>query len=161
MAGDIARRIDGATRQLCRAVDALHFGQPVTHVYNPLAYAAAAHARYVRTYAISRKRVIFLGMNPGPFGMVQTGVPFGDVAVVRDWLGLEGRVGKPAREHPKRLVLGFACPRSEVSGTRLWGAIASHYGTQACRRASWGSSGSTFPPAAIRWAPLSAVSCRG
>ena len=79
-------------------------------------------------YADDLKRVIFLGMNPGPFGMAQTGIPFGDVAAVRDWLGIEEPVGRPAIEHPKRPVRGFDCPRSEVSGSRLWGAIAEHYG---------------------------------
>jgi len=61
---------------------------------------------------------VVLGMNPGPFGMAQTGIPFGDVSVVRDFLGLEGQVGKPEREHPKRKVDGMACARSEVSGVR-------------------------------------------
>jgi len=68
-------------------------------------------------------------MNPGPFGMAQTGVPFGEVAAVRDWLGIEGEVGKPAAEHPKRPVTGFSCPRSEVSGRRLWGFFANRFGS--------------------------------
>jgi single-strand selective monofunctional uracil DNA glycosylase len=105
----------------------MRFAAPVTHVYNPLDYARRPHNAYIRSYGASPKRVIFLGMNPGPFGMAQTGVPFGDIGFVRDWLGIEEPVGKPAIEHPKRPVLGFACPRSEVSGTRLWGAIAEHY----------------------------------
>src|SRR4026209_220177 len=62
-----------------------------------------------------------LGMNPGPFGMVQTGVPFGDVAMARSWLGVVGPVARPRDEHPKRPVLGLECRRSEVSGARLWG----------------------------------------
>ena len=100
-------------------------------VYDPLDYARRAHAAYLDAYAGSRKRVVFLGMNPGPFGMAQTGVPFGDVAQVRDFLGIEAPVGRPASEHPKRPVQGFACARSEVSGTRLWGAIAAQFGTPA------------------------------
>ena len=60
-------------------------------------------------------------MNPGPWGMAQTGVPFGEVNFVRDWLGINVPVGKPKREHPKRPVAGFACRRSEISGARLWG----------------------------------------
>ena len=68
-------------------------------------------------------------MNPGPFGMAQTGVPFGDVAMVRDWMGIEAPVGKPREEHPKRPVLGFDCPRSEVSGTRFWGWARDSFGT--------------------------------
>jgi single-strand selective monofunctional uracil DNA glycosylase len=114
---------------LSRELAALSFGPPVVHVYNPLLYARRAHTAYLRSYGDSRKRVVFLGMNPGPFGMVQTGVPFGDVACVRDWLLIEAKIERPARQHPKRPILGFDCPRSEVSGTRLWGAIAAHFGT--------------------------------
>ena len=98
-------------------------------MYDPLDYAAAGHRAYVRRFATGRKKVVFLGMNPGPFGMAQTGVPFGEIARVRDWLGIEEKVRRPEREHPKRPILGFDCPRSEVSGTRLWGAIADHWKT--------------------------------
>jgi single-strand selective monofunctional uracil DNA glycosylase len=128
MAAGIASRVRAAARRLCRDVADLRFAPPVTHVYNPLVYARRAHDAYVNAYAASPKRVVFLGMNPGPFGMAQTGVPFGDVAQVRDWLGIEAPVTRPAREHPKRPVLGFACPRGEVSGTRLWGTIAERFG---------------------------------
>src|SRR5436190_20053886 len=109
--------IDSAQR-LRDAVNRLTFAPPVSHVYNPLDYAWPAHEAYLRRYAAGRKRVIFLGMNPGPFGMVQTGVPFGEIAAVRDWLGIAMKIGRPAEEHPKRPVTGFACPRSEVSGLR-------------------------------------------
>jgi len=122
-------RLIRATVALRRDVAKLRFGPPITHIYNPIEYAVRPHNLYLRRYASSRKRVVFLGMNPGPFGMAQTGVPFGEVAMVRDWLGIEAPVGRPARENPKRPVQGFACTRSEVSGTRLWGAIAAHYGT--------------------------------
>ncbi|XP_061871304.1 LOW QUALITY PROTEIN: single-strand selective monofunctional uracil DNA glycosylase [Colius striatus] len=64
-------------------------------------------------------------MNPGPFGMAQTGVPFGDVWHVREWLRLEGTVNKPPSEHPARPVLGLSCQRAEVSGARFWGFIKS------------------------------------
>ena len=106
----------------------LKFGAPVTHIYNPLAYARAAHELYLQKYGGTKKRIIFLGMNPGPFGMAQTGVPFGEVAAVRDWLGISAPVERPAREHPKRPVLGFDCPRSEVSGRRLWKFFAGRFG---------------------------------
>jgi single-strand selective monofunctional uracil DNA glycosylase len=49
--------------------------------------------------------------------------------MVRTWLGLKGEVAKPIKEHPKRAVLGLACPRSEVSGARLWGAAREVFGT--------------------------------
>jgi single-strand selective monofunctional uracil DNA glycosylase len=116
-------------RQLSRAVGNLRFSAPVTHTYNPLDYAWAPHEQYLQRYGQGKKRVIFLGMNPGPFGMAQTGVPFGEVAAVRDWLRIEAPVGKPANENPKKAITGFACTRSEVSGQRLWGLFAQHYGT--------------------------------
>lgn len=106
---------------LARAVDALRFGAPVAHVYDPLVYARASWRAYSDRYGRGPKEVVLLGMNPGPFGMAQTGVPFGEVELVRDWLGIDAPVGKPPREHPKRPVEGFACTRREVSGQRLWG----------------------------------------
>lgn len=118
-----------AAQKLADEVDALTFGLPITHVYNPLRYASAAHRDYLRRYAGDKKRIVFLGMNPGPYGMAQTGVPFGEVRLVRDWLGIEARVDKPEREHDKRPIEGFACARSEVSGARLWGAFAERHGT--------------------------------
>ncbi len=111
------------------AVGRLEFPSPVSYVYNPLEYAWQAHQAYLDQYARGPKRVLFLGMNPGPWGMAQTGVPFGEVDAVRGWLGIETPVGKPEREHPKRPILGFACERSEVSGRRVWGLFANRFGT--------------------------------
>ena len=124
-----ADRLIAAAHALSDALAPLAFAPPVTHVYDPLRYAGAVHAAYLTRYARGPKRVVFLGMNPGPFGMAQTGVPFGEVASVRDFLGLAGPVGKPPHEHPKRPVEGFGCARAEVSGQRLWGAIARRFGT--------------------------------
>lgn len=107
----------------------MRFAAPVSHVYNPLDYAWPVHRAYLERFGASSKRVVFLGMNPGPFGMAQTGVPFGEIAAVRDWLGLAGTVGKPAQENPKKLVEGFACKRGEVSGQRLWGLFRERFGT--------------------------------
>jgi single-strand selective monofunctional uracil DNA glycosylase len=118
-----------AATVLADDVDALRFGPRVAYVYNPLRYAAAAHAQYLRRYGPGKKRVLLLGMNPGPFGMAQTGVPFGEVSLVRDWLRIDARIDKPEREHPKRPIEGFACARSEVSGARLWGAFRERHGT--------------------------------
>ncbi|XP_061224749.1 single-strand selective monofunctional uracil DNA glycosylase [Neopsephotus bourkii] len=98
-------------------------GPAVTHVYRPLEYAWEPHSRFVRAFCRGPKRVLFVGMNPGPFGMAQTGVPFGEVRAVRDWLQVQGGVQRPHPEHPKRPVLGWSCPRSEVSGARFWGLI--------------------------------------
>ena len=115
--------------EVARAVDELSFAAPVTHVYNPLSYAWEPHRRYLERWGGGRKEVVLLGMNPGPWGMAQTGVPFGEVELVRDWVGVEAPVGRPAREHPKRPVEGFACRRSEVSGRRLWEWAKERFGT--------------------------------
>ncbi|WP_303783999.1 uracil-DNA glycosylase family protein [Azovibrio restrictus] len=128
MPSTAASLIDAA-RALSGQVDALAFAAPVSHIYNPLDYAWEVHRNYLERYGDGKKRVIFLGMNPGPFGMAQTGVPFGEIAAVRDWLGLEGPVGKPERENPRRPVEGFACLRSEVSGQRLWGLFRERFGS--------------------------------
>src|SRR3982750_173533 len=118
-----------AARTLRDAVDKLTFAAPVTHVYNPLRYAWRAHEIYLRRYGSSPKRVLFLGMNPGPFGMAQTGIPFGEVAAVRDWLGIRVDIAPPAVTHAKRPIDGFACPRTELSGQRLWGLFRARFGT--------------------------------
>jgi len=118
------------TRSLSRTVDAMRFAAPVHTVYNPLAYARRPHEAYLTRYGAGPAgRVVFLGMNPGPWGMAQTGVPFGEIAAVRDWMGIDEPVDRPDPEHPKREVLGFAHPRSEVSGRRLWGWASERFGT--------------------------------
>jgi single-strand selective monofunctional uracil DNA glycosylase len=126
--GNVASGLLGISRRLAREVDRMRFGPPVTHVYNPLRYAAAPHEQYLRRFGSAKGRVLLLGMNPGPFGMAQTGVPFGDVALVRDWLGIRAHVKKPRQEHPQRPVVGFNCVRSEVSGSRLWGWARDRFG---------------------------------
>jgi single-strand selective monofunctional uracil DNA glycosylase len=117
------------SRDLSARVGELRFPS-VPFVYNPLDYARAPHEAYLERWGAKRPReVLMLGMNPGPFGMTQTGVPFGDVTMVREFLGIEGAVGKPLSEHPRRPVRGFECPRSEVSGTRFWGWAGDRFGT--------------------------------
>lgn len=118
-----------AATALSVACDAMRFSEPVTHVYNPLGYAWAPFEYYVRHYGTGPKRVVFLGMNPGPYGMMQTGVPFGEVAAVRDWMGISIEIKAPEKEHPKRRIEGFACQRSEVSGRRVWGWAAERFGS--------------------------------
>lgn len=115
-------------RALDRETAALHFPAPVAFVYRPLDYAREPHEDYLRRWARPGVAALLLGMNPGPFGMAQTGVPFGEVRAVRDWLGVRGAIGRPAQQHPKRPVEGFACRRSEVSGQRLWGWAQRRYG---------------------------------
>ena len=126
-----AAALEAAAQELVRGVAGLRFAAPVSHVYDPLDYAWPLHRAYIRAYGDTPKKVVVLGMNPGPFGMAQTGVPFGDVVSVRTWLRLDGPIGRPPVEHPARPVLGLACPRREVSGSRLWGAIAAHWKTPA------------------------------
>ncbi len=122
-----ADRLIRAARVLSNQLAPIRFEPPVSHVYNPLEHAGRGYRRYLRRFADGPKRIVFLGMNPGPYGMTQTGVPFGEIGAVRDWLRIEVRIDRPADEHPKRRVDGFACTRSEVSGARLWGAIADHW----------------------------------
>ncbi len=107
--------------QLVRELDPLEFGPPVSHVYNPMVYARVPYDLYTARYGQPEKEVLFVGMNPGPWGMAQTGIPFGEVEAVREWLEIDGSVGQPLVTHPKRPVDGFACKRREVSGKRLWG----------------------------------------
>ena len=118
-----------AASELSTQVNRLKFKPPVTHVYNPLTYAWSAHEEYLRRFGNGRKRVVFLGMNPGPFGMAQIGIPFGEIAAARDWMGIHTSITKPKMEHPKRPILGFGCPRSEVSGRRFWGLFAEKFGS--------------------------------
>lgn len=116
-----------ATARLASDLRELEFSPPVAWVYRTLDYTWQPHCQYLERFGTGQKQVLFLGMNPGPFGMAQTGVPFGEVAAVRDWMRIEGRVEKPAHEHPKRPIEGFQCTRSEVSGRRLWGFFAERY----------------------------------
>jgi single-strand selective monofunctional uracil DNA glycosylase len=118
-----------ATQSLVPEFAVLRFAPPVAYVYDPLEYAWDLHRSWLERFGRAPKEVLLVGMNPGPYGMVQTGVPFGEVEAVRSWLGLRGRVGRPRHEHPKRPVLGLECPRSEVSGRRLWGWAAARFVT--------------------------------
>jgi single-strand selective monofunctional uracil DNA glycosylase len=124
-----SKQLITAAQKLSAHVGRLKFAAPVAHVYNPLTYAWPAQEEFLRRFGAGRKRIVFLGMNPGPFGMVQTGIPFGEVAAVRDWLKISAPVRKPAAEHPRRPILGHACTRSEVSGRRLWKLFSERFGT--------------------------------
>ena len=124
-----AEPLIAAARALSCAVGRLSFAPPVSHLYNPLEYAWAPHEIYLRRFGATPKKIIFIGMNPGPFGMVQCGIPFGEIAAARDWMGIEAPVDQPVIENPKRPIEGFACARSEVSGRRLWGLFQQRFGT--------------------------------
>lgn len=122
------KELIAAARELSARAGRLKFAVPVAHVYNPLTYAWKAHEEYLHRFGRGRKRVMFLGMNPGPFGMMQTGIPFGEIAAVRDWLKISAPIDKPATMHPKRPIQGYDCPRSEVSGRRLWKLFSDRFG---------------------------------
>lgn len=116
-----------STRRLADELRPMEFSPPVACVYRTLDYTWEAHRIYLERFGKGKKRVLFLGMNPGPFGMAQTGIPFGEVAAVRDWMGITAPIGKPTPEHPKRPIEGFDCERSEVSGRRLWGLFSERF----------------------------------
>ncbi len=117
------------TDKLVQALQALEFTLPVSHVYNPLEYARKPYDIYMERYGTGSREIILLGMNPGPWGMAQTGVPFGEIDIVKDWLQINASVGQPAVVHPKKPVNGFGCTRSEVSGRRLWGWARNRFGS--------------------------------
>lgn len=121
--------VDAILDDLIGRLEPLEFGPPVQYVYNPLVYARAPHVAYWQIYGQAPKEILLIGMNPGPWGMAQTGVPFGDAQMVTQWLGIRGEVDAPVPMHPKRPVLGFECPRGEVSGQRLWGWARQRFGT--------------------------------
>lgn len=121
--------LEAITDDLIAALAPMSFGPPVTHVYNPLVYARRPWDAYCRRFGQAQREIVLIGMNPGPFGMAQCGVPFGEVGFARDWMGIEEPVGTPEVEHPKRPIQGFDCTRSEVSGARLWGWAKETFGT--------------------------------
>ena len=127
----MSKRLIRISRELSRSLAALEFAPPTAFVYDPLTYARAPHELYLSRYGGGKKEALFLGMNPGPFGMAQTGVPFGDIPSVKSFLRIEAEVGRPPKEHPKRPILGFAHPRGEVSGARLWGLFSEQSGGDA------------------------------
>ena len=120
--------LDRIAVELTNDLQELRFGPPVAQVYNPLEYARAPHRQYLQRYGKPPKEFVLVGMNPGPWGMAQTGIPFGEISAVRDWMGIDAPVGQPRRPHPRRPVLGFDCSRREVSGQRLWGWARKKFG---------------------------------
>ena len=99
------------------------------HITNPLDYARDCHEDYLQRYGTLGAKTLMLGMNPGPWGMAQCGVPFGATAMVRDLLEINHPVDQPKNAHPKRPIIGVSLSRQEASGTRLWSLLNQHYGT--------------------------------
>lgn len=115
-------------KRLRKELEGVQFQEPISHVYQPLGYAWEPCREYLERYGAKRPReVLLIGMNPGPWGMGQVGVPFGAVSMVREWMGIDGEVGQPASLHPKRPVEGFETKKEEVSGSRLWGWARERY----------------------------------
>ena len=83
------------TKRLVAELKQLRFAPPVTHIYNPLEYAEKAHSLYLSRFGEKKGRILLMGMNPGPWGMAQTGIPFGEIESVRSWIGIETPIGKP------------------------------------------------------------------
>lgn len=123
----VLEAVSRAASQLCSR----DWGAPVHTVYNPLEYARDPALAYHRRFVLDSARVLWMGMNPGPFGMVQTGIPFGARRTVQEVLGITGRVSPPARQHPRRPIQGFSETREEVSGKRLWGMVSETWGSAA------------------------------
>ncbi|HET6405540.1 MAG TPA: uracil-DNA glycosylase family protein [Candidatus Thermoplasmatota archaeon] len=120
------RLLDAAGR-LRDACAALALDGPA-YVYAPLSYAWEPHEMFLRRYGERTGRALFVGMNPGPWGMAQTGVPFADVAWAHGWMDIIGEVEPPARTHPKRPVLGFASTRSDPTGGKFYGWAKRRFG---------------------------------
>jgi len=121
--------VETIAAELSEAVGNLSFSTP-SHVYNPLEYAWDGQQQYLRKFGNKPGRVLLMGMNPGPWGMAQTGVPFGEISLVRDWMGIEADLAMPLPEqHPKYPITGFECQRSEGSGKRLWGWARQRFGS--------------------------------
>ena len=62
----------------------------VRFVLNPLDYAQDPHIKFLKNYLVGPRRVLFVGLNPGPWGMCQTGIPFGDVGQCKNFLKVTG-----------------------------------------------------------------------
>lgn len=118
-----------ATARLRDALAGFEPGGRVACVYRPLGYAWAPHAAYLERYGRATGRDVLVGMNPGFWGMAQTGVPFADPEIARDWMGIEGPVAQPARTHPRLPIRGYASTRPDPSGRRLYGAARARFGT--------------------------------
>lgn len=119
-----------ATRALLDRLDPLTFNHKVGWTYNPVDYAWDVHRDYLTRFGTAPKRILLVGMNPGPWGMAQTGVPFTDPYIGRDWMELETHpVGRPENHREERPVHGWSSSRKEPSGQRLFGFLRRLYGS--------------------------------
>lgn len=121
----VSKQLILITKELTTVLKQFTFPKPIQYCYNPTEYALEPYKTYINLYCTNPKDIIFVGMNPGPFGMCQTGVPFGEVTHVRDWMKINQDVGKPEIECPARPIQGFFCTKTEQSGLKLWGLFKS------------------------------------
>lgn len=105
------------------------------YVYHPWVYASDPFARFLDTYGPRQPLDgLLLGLNPGPRGMTQTGVPFADPTTAITHLGLTGQVNAPGGTHPGVPVTGFDSKKQEGSAAAVsalmcqrWGSVADYY----------------------------------
>ena len=64
--------------------------------YNPLSYAWDVHVEYLRKMGGQGARTVMLGMNPGPHGMGQMGIPFSATSIYATcWESLTSQSASP------------------------------------------------------------------
>ena len=63
-------------QRICQKMLPIKYGYPVTVIYSPLTYAFQTHRDFVAKFCTSERTLLFLGMNPGPYGMSQNGVRY-------------------------------------------------------------------------------------
>ena len=101
----------------------------VAHATNPLNYAWLHHEQYLIKWGGKGAKTLMLGMNPGPWGMAQTGIPFGSTDIAKNQLEIKPhKLETPENAHPKRPILGLEMERQEISGQRLWNLLFENYG---------------------------------
>lgn len=61
----LSERLLAIELELVSKLKSISIPPPVTYIYSPLDYAFEPHADYVRKYAKTQKKILFLGMNPG------------------------------------------------------------------------------------------------
>ena len=125
---DVSEKLKSLTEEFTREIEKVRdLIKDDIYIYNPLLYASKMAYAYIEEYAVSPTKYLFLGMNPGPFGMAQTGIPFGEVNAVKSYLKLNEPIESPKKEHPNRKVEGLNIKRSEVSGQRFWALMQKHF----------------------------------
>jgi len=103
-------------------------------VINPLEYLWLQYGYYTSCYHNQYPRAMIIGMNPGPKGMSQTGIPFGSPNIIPSILPnkslfneIRDNEGSPVSS-PHRRITGPSNTTVEVSGNRLWSALIKRYG---------------------------------